>query len=122
MYSKSTLVEVSKIVEASTVTLSKCFYSCLALCTATEIVQPRMDRTREELIQVYESYFSDRRRNNKGRFRRGGRRASNVAAEREEGSKDFLTRARISAALLMKMSCKVSQSTLPSHSNKVVGP
>ena len=83
-YSSMPTSRAAKAAEVSKNTLISWYAACREVCSRTETALPKMLGTPEEPIQVDESYFSGRRKYNRGRLRKGDRQASNEAEAQEE--------------------------------------
>ena len=75
-YSGMTINETSDAVGVAKQTISDWFEKCRHVCSTTELLLPKMRGTPEQPIQVDESYFSGRRKYNRGRLAKGDKRSS----------------------------------------------
>ncbi len=76
--------EAAKAAGVSKTTVLRWFAKCRAVCTSIEMSLPPLTGTLEEPIQVDESYFSRRHKNNHGRLRKVDKRPSTETVAREE--------------------------------------
>ncbi len=84
LYSKNTVENTAKALMCQNQTVCNCSKRFSAFHSAKEMYQLSTDRTRVEPIQVDESYFSRRRKCNRGWLRNGNQRRSTETSERAE--------------------------------------
>lgn len=74
IYGKCTIREAVEITKHSTATVVEWWHMCRRVCTATLDLQPKFVGTHESPVQIDESYFSGKRKYNRGRMMEGDHR------------------------------------------------
>ena len=75
-YSGMTIAQAAKAAGVAKQTLCNWYAKCRHICSISELTIPKMKGTQTEPIQVDESYFSGRRKYNRGRLAKGDKRSS----------------------------------------------
>lgn len=83
-YSGMSYAQAAKAAGVSKDTVVNWFKVCRRVCGSSESALPKMIGTLEEPIQVDESYFSGRRKYNRGRMQRGDKSAPGEQQARQE--------------------------------------
>ena len=75
------LTDAAAAANVTKTTSIKWYSTCRQLCSAVESTLPKMTRNPDKPIQIDESYFSGRRKYNRGRLNKGDKKAAEQKAE-----------------------------------------